>query len=238
VKAIGRDRACPRAGAGSVKPWAIAIGTACAILTVPAAASAHAVLVASQPGAQERVERAPLMVTLTFDEPVETSVGSLRVFDSKGDSHATGPVFHPGGDPRSIAARVGKLQRGRFVVSWQVVSADSHIETPLPREAAGLTSATASFSVRDVTVRVIATQTNARHWALRIDGVENRAGVTLRDADRKSGPLVVPLARDSSGGFAGDAALPWRGAWSALVSARCGEFDENHRTLSLTEKRP
>jgi copper transport protein len=491
----------------------------CAICATPIVATAHAVLVASDPAVGARVDRAPQTVTLTFDEPVETSVGSLRVFDAKGDSHTSGPVFHPGGDARSIAAHLGGMQRGQFVVSWQVVSADSHIvdgayafgfgvpageapvihrdpsskdalmvvrflmlagalvgtglaiagamlgtrasatfdpleiyawimlasfaladvmlradiisgspgavfatrvgmlravtilaalaaivtiagkrrevpllmaaiaaalslslaghaavgdwavvgvgadllhllaaaawigvlaaalslgsdadvrlitpvagfavvaivltgivqtvrnvgsfspllssayglaidlkigllvltllgalaarqalkrgrrgfqnpirfellmltgvtavtavlvETPLPREAATLPPVSASFAVSQVMVHVSATPSDPLHWTLYIDGTDARgdpraldgAVVTLRDADRKSGPLVVPLTRNSSGAFAGDAALPWPGTWSALVSARVGEFDENHRTLSLKENRP
>jgi copper transport protein len=488
----------------------------CAISALPIMATAHAVLVASDPAVGARVDRAPQTVTLTFDEPVETSVGSLRVFDGKGESHTSGPVFHPGGDARSIAAHIGAMQRGQFVVSWQVVSADSHIvdgtyafglgvsageapaihrdpaskdalmmarflmlagalvgaglaiagamlgtrasasfdpieiwawimlasfaladvllradivsgspaaifatrvgmlravtivaalaaivtiagkrrqlplltaaiaaavslslaghaavgdwavigvgadllhllaasawigvlaaaltlgsdadvrvitrvagfavvaivvtgivqtvrnvgsfaplfssayglaidfkigllaltllaalgarqalkrsrlafrnpirvelllltgvtavtavlvETPLPREAATLPTVTASFAVSQVTVHVSATPSDPLHWTLYIDGTDARgdpraldgADATLRDADRKSGPIVVPLRRNPSGAFAGDAALPWRGTWSALVSARVGEFDENHRTLSLKE---
>jgi copper transport protein len=480
------------------------------------------VLVASDPSAGTRVDRAPRLVTLTFDEPVETSIGSLRVFDDKGHSRTAGRVFHPGGDPRIIAARIEGLEHGRFVVSWQVVSADSHIvdgafafgfgvrageapvftrdpastsllmivhglilasavlgiglaisgamletrmpagsrdvqlgawitlasfalcdvllraditsgspaavfatrvgmlravtitaasaalvltaavagkqrhlpllatalvaasslslaghaavgssagvgvvadllhllaaaawigvlatavtlpsdddvrivapvagiavvaivitgivqtvrnvgsfapivstaygiaidlkvgllaltllaalgarqalkrdrhkfrnrlrfelllltgiiavtavlvETPLPREAAALRVATAAFPVSDVTVYVTATQADPRHWAVRVDGTDadgtrralDDAHVTLRDADRRSGPLVVPLRRDVSGAFVGDAVLPWPGRWSALVSARVGEFEEGHRTLSLQEARP
>jgi copper transport protein len=500
----------------------MAVSVLCVLCAVPQGASAHAVLVASSPGAGTRVDRAPQLVTLTFDEPVETSVGSLRVFDAKGDSHTVGRVFHPSGDPRTIAARLAGLQRGHFVVSWQVVSADSHIvdgafafgfgmaageapnlhrdpasasalmlvralmlasallgiglaitsallgtrmpatyrdvqmgawitlasfaftdvllraditsgspaavfatrvgmlrgvtiaasvialavsalsagrqwnipllavalvaalsmslaghaavgswvvigvsadllhllaaatwigvlalavalpsdaevgivaplagtavvaivitgivqtvrnvgsfspllstaygfaldlkigllaltllaafgarralsrdrrtfrnrlrielllltgiiavtavlvETPLPREAAAAFTATAAFRVSGITVHVSATESDPRHWALRIDGVDARgaprvlddASVTLRDAERKSGPLLIPLRRDASGAFAGDAALPWRGTWRALVSVRVGEFEENHCTLSLREVRP
>lgn len=498
---------------------ALALAAVCAICATPIMAAAHAVLVASHPAIGARVDRAPQTVTLTFDEPVETSAGSLRVFDAKGGSHTSGPVFHPGGDARSIAAHLGALQRGQFVVSWQVVSADSHIvdgayafgfgvpagaapvlyrdpaskdalvvvrflmlasvlvgtglaiaramlgtrvtasfdpfeiwawitlasfaladvlmradiisgspaavfatrvgmlravtivaalaaivtiagkrrqvplvmaavvaalsltlaghaavgewavigvgadvfhllaaaawigaltaalslgsdadvrlitpiagfavvaivlsgivqtvrnvgsfspllssayglaidlkigllaltlvaalgarralkrgarafhnairfelliltgvtavtavlvETPLPREAATLPPVTASFAVREVTVHVSASPSDPLHWALYINGTDargdpralNGADVTLRDTDRKSGPLVVPLTRNASGAFAGNAALPWRGTWSALVSARVGEFDENHCTLSLKENRP
>jgi copper transport protein len=498
------------------EPRAIAVAAMCAICVMPITATAHAVLVASDPAAGARIDSAPQTVRLTFDEPVETSVGSLRVFDAKGESHTSGPVFHPGGDARSIAAHIDAMQRGQFVVSWQVVSADSHIvdgtyafgfgvpageappihrdpaskdslpmvrflmlagvllgaglaiagamlgarasasfdpieiwawimlasfaladvllradiiggspaaifatrvgmlravtivaslaaivtiagkrrqiplltaaiaaalsltlaghaavgdwavigvgadllhllaaaawigvlaaalsigsdadvrliipvagfavvaivitgivqtvrnvgsfspllssayglaidlkigllaltllaalgarqalkrdrrafhnpirfelllltgvtavtavlvETPLPREAATRPTVTASFAISQVTVHVSATPSDPLHWTLYIDGTDARgdpraldgADVTLRDAERKSGPLVVPLKRRSSGAFAGDATLPWRGTWSALVSARVGEFDENHRTLSLKE---
>jgi hypothetical protein len=120
------------------------------------------------------------------------------------------------------------------------------VETPLPREAATLPPVSASFAVSQVTVHVSATPSDPLHWTLYIDGTDARgdpraldgAVVTLRDADRNSGPLVVPLTRSASGAFTGDAALPWRGSWSALISARVGEFDENHRTLSLKENRP
>jgi copper transport protein len=98
---------------------------AMAALTTPAAA--HAVLEASEPAAGARVDHAPQTITLTFDEPVETALGSLRVLDASGALRSTGGVLHPGGDPRRIATRVEDIGPGRYVVAWQVVSADSHI---------------------------------------------------------------------------------------------------------------
>jgi copper transport protein len=88
---------------------------------------AHAVLEESQPSAGERIERAPAAVTLTFDEPVETALGSLRVLDVSGTEHSTGPVTHPNGNGARVAVRVGNMEPGRYVVAWQVVSADSHL---------------------------------------------------------------------------------------------------------------
>jgi copper transport protein len=96
-----------------------------AACTVPAAA--HAVLEASVPAAGERIARPPSEITLTFDEPVETSLGSLRVLDAAGRELPSGPVVHPGGDPARVAIRIASLARGRYVVAWRVVSADSHI---------------------------------------------------------------------------------------------------------------
>jgi copper transport protein len=67
-------------------------------------------------------------VTLTFDEAVETSLGSLRVIDGTGALLAgTGPVVHPAGAAERVAIRLPHLPRGRYAVVWRVVSADSHI---------------------------------------------------------------------------------------------------------------
>jgi copper transport protein len=98
---------------------------ALALTSVPAIA--HAVLVASEPSAGERLEHPPQTVTLTFDEPVETALGSLRVLDAAGVLHSVGTVVHPGSDPARIAVHLTNLETGRYVVAWQVVSADSHI---------------------------------------------------------------------------------------------------------------
>jgi copper transport protein len=95
------------------------------ITSVPAAA--HAVLERSAPAAGERLERAPQLVVLTFDDPVETALGSLRVLDATGAVRSIGPVVHPNGDPTRVAVRVGTLRRGRYVVVWSVVSDDAHL---------------------------------------------------------------------------------------------------------------
>jgi copper transport protein len=98
-----------------------------AIVLSSAPVMAHAVLEDSAPLTGERVERSPQEVTLTFDEPVEVALGSLRVLDAGGTLRSVGAVIHPENDPARIAVRVGTLEKGRYVVAWQVVSADSHI---------------------------------------------------------------------------------------------------------------
>jgi copper transport protein len=95
-------------------------------LAVPA--DAHAVLEAANPAAGARLDRAPDAVTLTFDEPVETALGSVRVLDGAGALIAgSGPIVHPHGDGRIVAVHVPSLVRGRYVVVWRVVSVDSHV---------------------------------------------------------------------------------------------------------------
>ncbi len=99
----------------------------CALAALPLPALAHAVVEVRDPAAGAQLAHAPAQITLTFDEPVETSLGSLRVLDATGRERSSGPVFHPGGDPARIAMHVAPLERGRYVVVWRVVSADSHI---------------------------------------------------------------------------------------------------------------
>lgn len=92
-----------------------------------APAQAHAVFLSSAPAAGARIERAPATVTLTFGEAVETSIGSIRVFDAGGAVHSSGPVVHPGGRADQVGVVLRGMASGRYVVAWQVVSADSHV---------------------------------------------------------------------------------------------------------------
>jgi len=64
-----------------------------ALALTSAPAIAHAVLVASEPSAGERLERAPLIVTLTFDEPVETALGSSACSMQRASRTPSDPLF-------------------------------------------------------------------------------------------------------------------------------------------------
>ncbi|MCU1667669.1 MAG: copper resistance protein CopC [Blastococcus sp.] len=87
-------------------------------------AAAHATLVSTDPGEGARVARAPTKVTLTFDEPVSLAAGSARVLGAQGgrvdagSASVEGPVL-------TIPLRSG-LPDGGYLVTYRVVSADSH----------------------------------------------------------------------------------------------------------------
>lgn len=102
-----------------------AVGIALGVMAT--AAQAHATFLTSVPAAGERVDAAPAAVTLTFDEPVETRLGSLRVIDENARNVAHGGLVRPGNDARVVAVRTDGLPRGHYVVAWQVVSVDSHV---------------------------------------------------------------------------------------------------------------
>jgi copper transport protein len=108
---------------------AVRAGTlALALLAVlPAAASAHASLEATQPTRGEQVQRPPERVTLRFDEPVEIAFGSLRVYDAAGDRVDRGSAEHPDGASDQVTVRVqDSLQDGVYTATYRVISADSH----------------------------------------------------------------------------------------------------------------
>lgn len=100
---------------------------ACALVITGAPALAHAELVASDPAAGAQTGRAPQAVTLTFDDAVESELGSVRVLDAGGISHTAGAAVHPNGDARRLSVRLGTLQPGRYIVEWHVISDDSHL---------------------------------------------------------------------------------------------------------------
>lgn len=95
------------------------------LLALPATAAAHAVVEQTQPTRGAALDRAPEQVSVTFDEPVESSFGALRVFDADGERVDVGDVRRPSGD--SVAAEVEKgLPDGAYTVTYRVVSADAH----------------------------------------------------------------------------------------------------------------
>jgi copper transport protein len=94
-------------------------------LAVPA--SAHAELVSADPADGQRVATAPAAVTLTFSESISIDTGYLRVLNAAGQRVDTGTPSHPGGDGRKVSVPLkGGLKDAGYLVSWRVVSADSH----------------------------------------------------------------------------------------------------------------
>jgi copper transport protein len=96
-----------------------------AVVLLATPAFAHAQLVSTEPVGGTAGE-APKRVVLHFSEAVEISLGSVRVFDGDANRVTTKPAVHPGGDARSVAVALPALEQGRYVVTWRVISADSH----------------------------------------------------------------------------------------------------------------
>lgn len=95
-----------------------------ALLAGAGTASAHAVLVSTDPAGDSVLPTLPAQVTLTFGEAVQLPAGSVRVFDPDGvqvdDGHPRGR-----GDTVRVGIRPGPGQ-GSYTVAWRVISADTH----------------------------------------------------------------------------------------------------------------
>ncbi len=135
-------------------------------LLLAAPASAHAVVVGSDPADGSRLSRSPAAVTIRFDEPVGLRLGFLRVVDSAGRRVDSGAPSHPGGTGTAItvALRSG-LGDGSYLASFRVTSADSHpiagsIRWVVGNGALGITGAAGSTPVD----RAVSTGLAVSHW--------------------------------------------------------------------------
>lgn len=99
--------------------------TLVALLLAPAGpASAHAVLVSSSPAASAVVPSAPAEVVLTFSEGVRQVPDKIRVIAPDGSRADRGEPTFSGGLVTVPVDPAGA--RGTYLVSYRVVSADSH----------------------------------------------------------------------------------------------------------------
>jgi copper transport protein len=104
--------------------WGLAGLAVVATLALAPAAWAHSTLVSTEPARDGTVEHSPKRVLLRFDEPVETALGSIKVYDGEGEQVDAGKILRPA--PEQVAVAIdGELERGTYTVAWRVISADS-----------------------------------------------------------------------------------------------------------------
>ncbi|MEU6080083.1 copper resistance protein CopC [Streptomyces sp. NPDC047108] len=125
-----RDVARQRASKGghmARQLLAVAVLLAGVLLGGATPASAHAVLKSSDPREGTVLKTAPDAVTVTFNESVALSEGSLRVIAPDNRPVTAGDPRHVG--DRGDTARVplsDDLSEGTYTVTWRVTSEDSH----------------------------------------------------------------------------------------------------------------
>ena len=101
---------------------ALALGAA---LAAPSPASAHALLLRTEPAPQTTVKTAPTSVKLFFSEPVEVTFGAIRVFDVNGTRVDPG-TLHKVGNGSEVDVPLSGIKDGTYTVTWRAVSADGH----------------------------------------------------------------------------------------------------------------
>jgi copper transport protein len=88
------------------------------------AASAHALVVASDPAPGATLTRLPKAVTVTFSEKIVPLFSTLRVTNSAGRAVGTGKAHLVPGDELEFAIGLPALLDGVYTVSWTAVSSD------------------------------------------------------------------------------------------------------------------
>lgn len=89
--------------------------------------SAHALAQSSDPAEGATLDQAPSAVTVTFGEPPDPKLSTIRVLDTSGQSFDAGPTQAVSGNPDALRVAVKPLPRGVYTVTWRTVSTvDGH----------------------------------------------------------------------------------------------------------------
>ena len=87
---------------------------------------AHAVLDNSVPASGATLVDAPPQIVLDFDEPVETSLGFIRLFGSDATRVPLPSIARDASDKSIVRVDVPTLDDDTYVVTYRVVSVDGH----------------------------------------------------------------------------------------------------------------
>ena len=100
---------------------------AVAVALIPLTASAHSVLVRSEPARGAALARAPQRVRLWFSERIEPAYAQLSVWSAPGVRVDAGDAAVDPGDPTLLSASTPGLGPGRYTVRYRVLSVDAHV---------------------------------------------------------------------------------------------------------------
>jgi copper transport protein len=111
------------------RTFLVAIATAfCAVAIAPAIASAHAVLLGTQPQSLSTVKTSPREVSFEFNQAVGFTLGAVAVYNGTGSEVDNGVISHPGGNERWLGVGLpAHLPDGTYTARYRVISADTHI---------------------------------------------------------------------------------------------------------------
>ena len=98
---------------------ALAIGAAPAV-------RAHAFLDHASPAVGSSVPTAPAVVILWFTQDLEPAFSNVTVTNEAGQGVDLGNAQIPQGSPAELQIGLKPLPRGTYLVTWHVVSVDTH----------------------------------------------------------------------------------------------------------------
>lgn len=106
-----------------------------AALGLAGTASAHAILVGSQPKQASEVQGPDVDVSLEFNSRIDAERSSLLLVRAPESEHELAPVgsgpqplaLIQTGEPNRLDAKASGLQPGTYRLRWQVLSVDGHV---------------------------------------------------------------------------------------------------------------
>ena len=93
------------------------------ILMTAGPAAAHATIETTSPADGAHLDTAPNVVSLTFSENVSAPLGAVRVFDAQRRRVDNGDVV---ARDNTVTVGMNQVGDGGYIVTWRVLSADSH----------------------------------------------------------------------------------------------------------------
>ena len=104
----------------------MALTAGAAALVAAVGAQAHAFLDHASPAVGSSVPAAPTIVTLWFTQDLEPAFSTVTVTNEAGQRVDLGNARLPPGSPDELQIGLKPLPPGTYLVSWRVVSVDTH----------------------------------------------------------------------------------------------------------------
>jgi methionine-rich copper-binding protein CopC len=104
---------------------AILVALAIALILLPHAAFAHAVLVGSTPAQHATVKPGDLDISFTYNSRIDALRSSLHLVGPDGKAQTLAVNVHAA--PNLLLAKAIALHAGAYKLEWQVLSTDGHI---------------------------------------------------------------------------------------------------------------
>ncbi|WP_062430741.1 copper resistance protein CopC [Herbidospora daliensis] len=154
--------------------WAVVLLAAVVVLLLPGTADAHAVLKSTDPADGQVLAQAPRTITATFNEAISLAPKGNLLLDSTGRPV---PAEVRSVNDTVVYTPASTLAEGTYVVSWRVVSADTHpvgggISFSVGRPSANSVAVPTQVADREVNLLRIGAE------VLRYGGVLGFAGLT------------------------------------------------------------
>jgi copper resistance protein C len=102
------------------------LAVAAVTLSAASGAQAHAFLDHASPAVGSSVPTAPTVVTLWFTQDLEPAFSDVTVTNQAGQRVDLGNTRSPAGSPAELQIGLRPLPPGTYLVSWHVVSVDTH----------------------------------------------------------------------------------------------------------------